>query len=106
MYGVSPVLRLAKMTRTTPMNNDPMTARGNNPAPVTMPALIAQNRKAMSSGSLMALRNRTMERAPTIPSDRMTLDVTARMMSVVMRVSAISDMPKVSEYMTPLNVLR
>ena len=33
------------------MNSDPMMASGINPAPNTMPAEIAQNKKAISKGS-------------------------------------------------------
>ena len=71
------------------------------PAARTMPAAIDQKRKAMSSGSLIAVLNRTMESAPTMPRDRTTLEVTARMTSVVMRVRATSVTPKLEEYMTP-----
>ena len=55
----------------------------------------------MSKGSLIAVLNRTMESAPTMPRDRTTLEVTARMTSVVMRVRATSVTPKLEEYMTP-----
>ena len=55
----------------------------------------------MSIGSLMAVRKRTMDSAPTIPSDSTTLEVTARMTSVVIIVSAISVTPKPEEYITP-----
>ena len=40
----------------------PITASGMSPAASTMPAAMAQNRKAMSMGSLMAVRKRTMDR--------------------------------------------
>ena len=66
-----------------------------------MPAAIDQNRNARSSGSLMAVRNRTMDSAPTMPSDSTTFDVTARMTSVVIIVSASSVTPKPLEYITP-----
>ena len=79
----------------------PITARGIMPAASTMPAAIAQNRKAMSSGSLIAVRNRTMDRAPTMPRDRTTLLVTARITKVEIMVMAISVTPKLDEYMTP-----
>ena len=46
-----------------------MTARGIMPAASIIPAPMAQNRNAMSSGSLMAVRKRTMERAPTKGQD-------------------------------------
>ena len=88
------------------MKREPSTARGSKPAPVTMPAEIDQKRKAMSIGSLMAVRKRTIDSAPTMPRERMTLEVTARMMRVVTRVMATSDAPKEAEYITPLKVLR
>ena len=78
-----------------------MTARGIMPAARIIPAPMAQNRNAMSSGSLMAVRKRTMERAPTIPRDRTTLEVTARMTVAVIMVKAIRVVPKPAEYITP-----
>ena len=60
-----------------------------------------QNRKAMSMGSLMAVRNRTMDKAPTMPSDSTTLLVTARISRVVMRQRATSVTPKLAAYITP-----
>ena len=66
-----------------------------------MPAPIDQNKKAISSGSLMAVRKRTIERAPTMPRDRTTLEVTARITIEVIMVSAISVVPKPEEYITP-----
>ena len=56
----------------------------------------------MSMGSLMAVRNRTMDRAPTMPRERTMLLVTARMSRVVIRVRAMRVTPKLGEYMTPL----
>ncbi len=52
-------------------------------------------------GSLIAVRKRTMDRAPTIPRDSTTLLVTARMTRVVIIVRAISVTPKEEEYITP-----
>ena len=83
------------------MISEPNTARGIKPAASTMPTAIAQNRNAMSSGSLIAVRKRTMLRAPTMPRDSTTFEVTARMTTVVIMVSAISVTPKLEEYMTP-----
>ena len=80
----------------------PNTARGIRPAASTMPTAMDQNRKAMSIGSLMAVRKRTMDRAPTMPSDSTTLLTTVRISSVVIRERATSVTPKLSEYMTPL----
>ncbi|MEI2803957.1 MAG: hypothetical protein V9E84_10195 [Trichococcus flocculiformis] len=75
--------------------------REYKPAPRMMPTLIDQKRKTKSSGSLMAVRKRTMERAPTIPRERTTLDVTARMTKVVRTDSRTNDVLKGFEYMTP-----
>ncbi len=46
---------------------EPITASGIMPAPITIPTARDQNRKTISMGSLIAVRKRTMERAPTIP---------------------------------------
>ena len=101
IYGFTWLFRLTKSSRMTPMIALPMTASGMKPAASTMPAAIDQNRNARSSGSLMAVRNRTMDSAPTMPSDSTTFDVTARMTSVVIIVSASSATPKPLEYITP-----
>ena len=85
----------------TVMNADPRKAREYNPAPRMMPTLIDQKRKTRSSGSLMAVRKRTMERAPTIPRERTTLEVTAKMTKVVKTDNRTSDVLKGFEYMTP-----
>ena len=83
------------------MNTLPNTASGMSPAASTMPAAIAQKRKAMSSGSLMAVRKRTMDSAPTMPRDSTMFEVTARITRVVIMVSATSVTPKPEEYITP-----
>ena len=85
----------------TPMATLPMTARGIIPAARTIPTAMAQNKKAMSSGALKAVQKRTMDRAPTIPSESTTLEVTARITKVVIIVSAMSVVPKLEEYITP-----
>ncbi len=82
----------------------PITASGIIPAARTMPTAIDQNRNAMSSGSLMAVRKRTMDSAPTIPRDSTTFDVTARMTTVVIMVRATSVTPKLEENITPEKV--
>ena len=51
----------------------PKTARGIIPAARTIPTAIDQKRKAISSGSLIAVRKRTMESAPTMPRESTTL---------------------------------
>ncbi|MNP50943.1 hypothetical protein D3C76_1452330 [compost metagenome] len=40
---------------------------------MAIPAAMAQNIKTMSSGSLMAVRKRTILSAPTMPRERTTL---------------------------------
>ena len=52
-------------------------------------------------GSLIAARKRTMERAPTILRESTTLEVTAKITTVVIMVSAINVVPKLEEYITP-----
>ena len=76
----------------------PITARGIIPAAKTIPTAIDQNRNAISRGSLIAVRKRTIDKAPTIPSDRTTLEVTAKITTVVIMVSAIRVVPKLEEY--------
>ena len=87
--------------RIRPMHTLPMMASGIIPAARIIPAPIDQNKKAMSNGSLIAVRKRTMESAPTIPRDRTTLDVTARITMDVIIVRATSVVPKPAEYITP-----
>jgi hypothetical protein len=69
-----------------------------------MPTAMAQNRKAMSKGSFMAARNRTMLKAPTMPKDSTTLEVTAKITRVVIMVRPTSVTPKLEEYITPAKV--
>ena len=52
----------------------------------------------------MAVRKRMMERAPTMPRDRTTLDVTAMMTKVVTRDRPTKVSAKPLEYMTPVSV--
>ncbi|MFQ9799169.1 MAG: hypothetical protein ACLR23_09815 [Clostridia bacterium] len=58
----------------------------------------------MSSGSLIAVRKRTMDNAPTMPRDNTTLEVTARMTTVADHRKRHSVTPKLEEYMTPEKV--
>ena len=85
----------------TPMITLPKMASGIMPAASTMPPAMAQNRNAISMGSLMAVRKRTMDSAPTMHSDSTTLLVTARITMVVIMVMAISAPPKDWESITP-----
>ena len=50
-----------------------------------------------TSGSFIAVRKRTIESAPTIPSESTTLLVTARITTVVMSVSATRVVPKMGD---------
>ena len=86
------------------MMAEPITASGSRPAPTTMPTARDQKRKTISTGSLMAVRKRMMERAPTMPRDRTTLDVTAMMTRVVTRDRPTKVSAKLLEYMTPVSV--
>ena len=52
----------------------------------------------------MAVRNRTIDRAPTIPRESTTLLTTAIIKRVVIRTSAMRVIPKLAEYITPLYV--
>ena len=101
MYGFDISLWFAKISRMMPIITLPNTASGIIPAASTMPAAMDQKRNAMSRGSLIAVRKRTIDNAPTIPSDSTTLDVTARITSVVIMVRATSVTPKLEEYITP-----
>ena len=74
------------------------------PTPQQMPTIMVQKRYRVSRESLIAVRNRTIDSAPTIPSDRTTLLVTARITIEVIIVSAISVPPKLEEYITPVYV--
>lgn len=80
----------------------PITAKGIKPAARIMPTAMDQNKKAISSGSLIAVRNLTIESAPTIPSESTTLEVTARITMVVIIVKAIKVTAKLEENRTPL----
>ena len=83
------------------MNKLPMTARGIKPAASTIPTPIDQNKKAISEGSLIAVRKRTIDNAPTIPRESTILLVTAKIRREVIIHKAISVTPKLAEYMTP-----
>jgi spore coat protein H len=56
------------------------------PAPAVMPDVIAQNRYRRSSGSFTAVRKRTIDKAPTIPSEITTFVLIA---SVTIQVSTV-----------------
>ena len=68
-----------------------------SPTPQMMPTVMDQNRNMRSIGSLMAVRKRTMESAPTMPSDTTMLDWIVRMTAAVIRVIPASEMLKVLE---------
>ena len=68
-------------SRKMPIKRLPITAKGIRPAARTMPTAMDQNKKAISRGSFIAVRKRTIDRAPTIPRESTTLDVTARITS-------------------------
>ena len=60
----------------------------------------------MSMGSFTGVRKRTMDRAPTMPSESKTLLDTARITRVVMSVRATSVASKLVECMTLTLVFR
>ena len=92
---------MTNTSRTMPITRLPNTASGISPAARIIPTAIAQNKNAISSGSFIAARKRTIESAPTIPRERTTFDVTAKITTVVIIVRAISVVPKLEEYITP-----
>ena len=49
-----------------------------------MPAATAQNRNAVSEVSLIAVRKRTMDSAPTIPKDKAKLEVIVKTIIALM----------------------
>ncbi len=69
-----------------------------------MPVVIAQNINAVSTGSLTAVLKRTMDKAPTIPSDRERLELIVLIISDVTIPSSIIHNANDLEYTTPLNV--
>ena len=58
------------------------------PAPVAMPAATAQNMNMMSMGSLMEVRKRMMDSAPTMPRVSTTLLVTTHRIRALIMVMA------------------
>lgn len=56
------------------MHRFPNKTMTHNLAPTVMPAATAQNKKIKSIGSFIAVRNRTMDKAPTIPKDSVMFD--------------------------------
>ena len=67
------------------------------PVPAMIPPLIAQKRNARSSGSLTAVLNLTIDNAPTIPRDTITLLCMVRITDAVITVVMIRDILKCSE---------
>ena len=53
----------------TPMTSAPIRPTSTKPAPSARPSPTAQNMNTVSIGSLIAVRKRTMDSAPTMPSD-------------------------------------
>ena len=67
---------------------------------------MAQNKKAMSRGSLMAVRKRMMESEPTMPRESARLLPMASMASVVITAMSTSVLLKFLLYTTPEKVFR
>ena len=82
----------------------PQIAKVKKPAPQAMPTAMLQNMNTMSLGSLIAERNLTMLKAPTIPNDKMILEVIVMMIRHVTADSPIKDRLKLFEYSTPEKV--
>ena len=59
-------------------------------APQIMPVLMDQNKNTRSMGSFTAVRNRTMDNAPTIPRDITILDWMVNITAAVITARAIS----------------
>ena len=72
-------------------------ATSNSPAPQMIPTERDQNRNTRSMGSLIAVLNRTMDSAPTIPREMTTLDWMDKMIPAVITVRATSDILKFLE---------
>jgi len=104
MYGVEFIVLFENTTSISPIIIDPKTARGNSPAPSTIPEARDQNKNTKSIGSFIAVLKRTIDNAPTIPSDNTTFDVTASITKVVSTVSATKDTLNGLEYITPIKV--
>lgn len=68
------------------MTTKAVTVMGIWLAPKPSPKAIAKNRNASSSGSLIAARNRTIDKAPTSPKDNASEDLTTLIISVVVAV--------------------
>jgi hypothetical protein len=82
----------------------PLMAKVKKPAPQAMPTAMLQNMNTMSFGSLIAERNLTMLNAPTIPSDKMILEVIVMITRHVTVERPINDKLKLFEYSTPEKV--
>ena len=89
---------------TAPIKILPKTARGISPAASIMPTAMLQNKKAISRGSLIAVRKRTMDNAPTMPRESTTLLTTVMIKMVVIKARAIRVVPKLAEYITLLQL--
>ena len=75
-------------------NTDPTMAISIIPAPQAMPMLIDQNKNTRSIGSLMAVRKRTMDSAPTIPREITILACTVKITIAVMMDNAVREILK------------
>lgn len=82
----------------------PETAKVKKPAPQAIPTAILQNMNTISLGSFIAERNLTMLSAPTIPKDKMMLEVMVIIIRHVTVERPIKDRLKLLEYRTPENV--
>ena len=76
---------------TSPIMIEPTATSGMKPAPQRIPAATDQNKKIKSIGSLIGVRKRTIDNAPTIPSDNKTFWLIPIMTSAVVNVMTISE---------------
>ena len=79
----------------------PNTARGINPAASTIPAAMLQNRNAISIGSLIAVRKRTMESAPHHAEREHNIAGHCKDQECRYQVSATRVAPNAAEYISP-----
>jgi hypothetical protein len=62
-----------------------------SPAPEVIPTEMEKNKNPTSRGSLTAVLNRTMDKAPTIPKDRRMLEL------MVITINAVTILTKTSK---------
>ena len=79
------------------LQNDETIVLPNTPESGEKIGNLIKNKNIKSKGSLMAVRNRTMESAPTIPSDTTMLDCIVRISEAVVIATPAMAIPKFLE---------